>query len=288
MVESGRIRILTDSASDIPKSIIDQFKIGVLPIYVTINRQQFLDDGTVNLEWFYKQLASISSKPKTAAPSPQEFLRAFRNLTAEGAQVIIGLFASASISSIFDHATIAARDFDAASVHIIDTQQISMGLGWIVIAVAEAIQAGAMVDEITMLVQDLRKRTIVLGVLASMDYLHRSGRVGWTAAYMGDILNVKPIISFFQGEAKSVGKVRTRLRALDEVMAIMKTKAPLERLAILHSNADEKSISHLKALMIPYTQTMRVPLVNVGSVFASHVGPGCLGVACVSARNNAL
>ena len=159
MVESGRIRILTDSVSDLPKSLVDQYNIGVVPISVTINEKQILDDGTLDRDWFYAQLASISSKPKTAAPSPQEFIRAFRKLTAEGAQVIIGLFASASISSIFNHATIAARDFDGAAVHLIDTQQISMGLGWVVVSVAEALQNGATFDDITQLVYDLRKRT---------------------------------------------------------------------------------------------------------------------------------
>ena len=178
MVESERIRILADSVSDIPKTTIIKHKIGILPIYVSVDQQHFLDDGTVDREWFYKQLTSVSVKPKTAAPSPEEIIHAFDHLFSDGAQVIVGLFASASISSIFDIATIAARDFDPARIHIIDTGHISMGLGWIVVSVAEAKQAGATVDEIELLVKDLRKRTVVFGVLNSMDYLHRSGRVG--------------------------------------------------------------------------------------------------------------
>ena len=286
MVESGRIRILTDSVSDIPKSLVEQYNIGILPIYITLDQKQILDDGKLDRDWFYTQLASISSKPKTAAPSPEEFLSAFRKLTAEGAQIIFGLFASASLSSIFNHATIAAREFDSAAIYLIDTQQISMGLGWVVISVAEALQSGAVVEDIKNLVHDLRKRTYVLGVLDSMNYLHKSGRVGWTAAYMGDMLRIKPVISFYQGEARLIRKVRSRIKAIQHIAVILESKGSLERLAILHSNADKRSMSHLKTLLAPYTQSLNVPLVNIGSVFASHVGPGCLGVAFVRASNH--
>jgi DegV family protein with EDD domain len=282
MDNSGHIRILTDSDADIPRHLVERYKIGILPIYVTVNQQQILVDGTTNHTWFYHQLASISSKPKTAVPSPQEFLRAFRKLTADGAQVIIGLFASASVSSIFDHANLAAREFTEASVRLIDTQQISMGLGWIVIMAAEALQRGASVEDIQHLVDDLQKRTYVFGVLDSMDYLHRSGRVGWTAAYMGDILKIKPVITFYEGEAKLLRKVRTRLRAMEQVVAILQSKNPFARLAILHSNADAQSLSRFRDLVEPLAGGLHVPVVNIGPVFASHVGPGCLGVACVT------
>ena len=114
-----------------------------------------------------------------------------------------------------------------------------------------------------------------------MDYLHKSGRVGWTAAYMGDILRVKPVIAFYQGEAQLIRKVRSQYRALEHVVTIIESRGPIERLAVLYSNADMTSISRLQELLSSYTQSMFVPLVNIGSVFASHVGPGCLGVACV-------
>ncbi len=281
MAESARIRILTDSVSDIHKSFVDQYNIGIIPIHITLNDKQILDDGTLDRDWFYSQLATISSKPKTADPSSEEFIRAFRKLTAEGAEVIIGLFASASLSSIFNQATIAVRDFDAVAIHLIDTQQISMGFGWIVVSVAEALQTGATVEDITQLVSELRNRTYVFSVLDSIAYLRNSGRVGWTAAYVGDMLRIKPVISFFRGEVRLVRKVRSRLRAFEHVVTLMKSRGPFERLAILHSNADKVLISRFKELLAPYIQSLRVPLVKIGSVFASHVGPGCLGVACV-------
>jgi DegV family protein with EDD domain len=281
MVESGRIRIITDSVSDLPKSVVDQYNIEIIPIYVTINEENVLDDGSLDRDWFYNQLTAISSKPRTAAPSPQEFLQAYRRLTAEGAQDIIGLFASASISSIFNHATIAAREFNGADIHLIDAQQITMGLGWIIVLVAEALQNGATVNDITELVHDLRKRTYVLGVLDSMDYLHKSGRVGWTSAYVGDFLKVKPVISFHQGEAKLVSKIRSHSRALEHVVNLVKTWGPVERLSILHSNAESVVVARMQELLSIYLSSMSIPIINVSSIFASHVGPGCVGVAFV-------
>jgi DegV family protein with EDD domain len=281
MVESGRIRIITDSVSDLPKSVVDQYNIKLIPIYVTINDKNIRDEGTLDTDWFYKQLSTISSKPKTAAPSPQEFLQAYRKLAAEGARDIIGLFASASISSIFNHATIAAQEFYGADIHLIDTQQISMGLGWIIVLVAQALQNGATIEDITELVDDLRKRTYVLGVLDSIDYLHKSGRVGWTSAYMGDILRIKPVISFHQGEAKLVRKIRSQSKALKYVVDMIESWGSVEQLSILHSNAKPELVARMQALLSTYMVSMSIPVVKIGSVFASHVGPGCVGVAFV-------
>jgi DegV family protein with EDD domain len=281
MAESDCIRILTDCVSDIPKEYVDRYRIGILPLYLSLDDKQILDDGTLDREWFYEELNTIKSKPKTAVPSPQEFIRAYSSLVDQGAKDIIGLFASASISSILNHAILAAREFDRASIHLIDTKQISMGLGWLVISAAEALQTGCGVDEIIQLVREMRERTYVLGVLDSMDYLHRSGRVGWTAAYMGDILSIKPVISFYLGEAQLLRKARSRSKALNHIIHVIETKGSIERLSLLHSNAHPAIISRLETLLIPYVKNLDVPLISIGSVFASHVGPGCLGVAFI-------
>lgn len=284
MNESERVRVLTDRVSDIPAHLVEKHRIHVIPIYVTVNQEQLLDDGTISPDWYISQLATIKSKPKTAAPSPREFTNAFHQLVAEGAKEIVAFFASANMSSIYNHAKIAASEFTGIRIHIMDTQQISMGSGWLVLKAAEALQSGVAVDDVLHLVQDARKRTVVLGVLDSLDYLHKSGRVGWASAYVGDILKIKPLISFQKGEAQLIGKVRTHKRALKHIVDVIQAWLPAEKLAILHSGADQKSISRLKEKVKNCIELTDIPVVNVGPAFASHVGPKCLGLACVSVR----
>jgi DegV family protein with EDD domain len=277
----NQIRIITDSVADLPRAIVDQLGIKVLPAYLVLGENSYLDDDTLDHAWFYDELMRLSEAPRTAAPPPDEFLKAYEELAAEGAEDIIGLFAAAKMSSINNHATIAARQFESARTHIIDTEQVSMGIGWLVISAAEAAARGASVEEVCALVENMRSRSRVLGVLDSLEHLRRSGRVAWAVAGTVNLLQIKPMISFAHSEARLVGRVRTRRRALQNLVDLVREAAPLERLAILHSRPDPDAIADLQAALAPYAPEQPLMVVEIGPVFGTHVGPRCLGVAFV-------
>jgi len=132
-----RVRILTDSAADLPQAYVTRFQIGVVPIHVSLNGEAHLDDGTLDLDWFYRELSHLRVPPTTAAPAPQEFTRAYAQLAAEGAEEIIAIVTASTLSSLHDHAQIAARKFREARGHVVDGTQVSMGLGWLVVRAAE-------------------------------------------------------------------------------------------------------------------------------------------------------
>lgn len=278
-----RIRIITDSLSDIPSEIARNLGIKVVPIYLFVNGKSYCDDGTLDHNWFYASLTQGRGLPQTAAPPAQEIFRAYQSLVEEGAEQIIGLFMASHLSSLVTNARLAAQELQGASVHIFETGQVSMGIGWMAIAAAEAAQRGATVAEIETLVTDLRKRTMVIGVLSSLEHLRRGGRIGWAQATFGDMLQIKPLIIFREGEARLLGQVRTYHRALHWLVDWVAGVAPLERLAFLHSHLDPAIVAQLCADFSPYVPDAEVLLVEVGPIFSTHVGPNGVGVALIRA-----
>lgn len=279
----GHIRIVTDGVADIPPHLIEQFKIKVVPIYLLMGQTSHLVGVSANYGWFYRELLTSDVMPKTAAPAPAEFLQAYQDLVAEGARDIIGLFASANVSSLYNHAVLAAQQLTGATVHVFDTGQVSMGIGWVVLMAAEAVARGASLAEIKALIGQACARAVVLGMLDSPEYLRRSGRVSWAAAKLVSLLQIKPMIAFADGEAQLIGRVRTHQRALQHMVDTVMTMAPLQKLAVLHAHADPAVVTRLSEALAPYAPDPSLMVVEVGPIFGAHVGPGAVGVALVRA-----
>ena len=276
-----RVRILTDSAADVPQGYVTRFQLGVVPIHVSLNGETRLDDATLDRDWFYRELPQMRVPPTTAAPAPQEFARAYAQLVAEGAEEIIAIVTASTLSSLHDHALIAALEFSEARVHVVDGKQVSMGLGWLVVRAAELLADGVPVPQIIHQVMSLRARTRILGVIDSIDYLRRSGRVGWISSGVANLLSIKPLIVLERGEVRQLGRLRTHRRGLQSVVLQAKNAFPLERLAILHSGASAASVAQLEDEFSALLPKLEIPVVKVGPAFAAHVGPGCVGVASV-------
>ncbi len=280
----SHIRLITDSVADLPYDIAQQFHIQVVPVHVALGEQSYLDDAAFNREWFYQALTQGTVFPSTAAPSPHEFLKAYQQLVAEGAEHIIVLFAADKISSIQTHAQIAAQQVATARVHIVDTEQISMGIGWLVQLAAETVARGASVAEVVSLVTTARHRTQVLGLLDSAQHLQRGGRVSWATARFVELLQIKPLLSFANGEAQLMGRVRTYHRAFAHLVNLITQRAPLERVAVIHSRAEPQWIMRLQQALFPLTLEKHIRVIEIGPVFGTHVGARCLGVAFVRAE----
>ena len=278
------MRILTDSAADLLQAYVTRFQNGVVPIHVSVNGETRLDDGTLDLDWFYGELSHLQVPPTTAAPAPQEFTRVYAQLASEGAEGIIAILVASTLSSLHDYALIAAGEFKEARVHVVDVTQVSMGLGWLVVRAAELLADGTPVPQIIHQVMSLRERTRILGVIDSIDYLRRSGRVGWISTAVANVLSIKPLIVLERGEVRLSGRVRTHRRGLQAVVLQAQSAFPLERLAILHSGASAASVAQLEDEFSALLPRLEISVVNVGPAFATHVGPGCVGVAFITSE----
>jgi len=280
----GRIvRLITDSVADIPQTLVRQFDIKVLPITLTLGDKTYHEDDAFDRGWFYRALSRRNGDFTTAAPPPQDFLRAYTSMAAEGAEIVMGIFTAGSVSSICNHARIAARACSQVRVHVIDSRQISMGTGWLVICAAELLEGGKSVTQVLDALKEIRQRTLVVGVLNSLDYLQRSGRIGRVTRYMADFMRVKPLIAFEQGEAQLLSRVRTYGRAIEHLIERVAERQPFTRLALLHSRARGDTIARLHADLSSLDDQREIPVIDVGAVFATHIGPGGLGVAMIQA-----
>ncbi|MGC9521478.1 MAG: DegV family protein [Anaerolineae bacterium] len=278
------MRIVTDSVADLTPSDVARHQVKVQPAYLVLNGATYKDDGTLDRDWFYRQLADAAVAPTTAAPAPEEFLSTYRTLADEGAEDAIVLAAASSVSSIYDHALVAANWFSGRMcIHVVDTMQVSMGVGWMVKEVAEWVEQQVPVADILERVTGLRARTQVLGLLDSISYLRRSGRVGWVAGGFASLLRIKPLFAFEQGAARLFARVRTHARGRAVLLQRISRLRPFRRIAILHSGADAAAISWLRDELRALDGDLSMPVVEIGAAFATHVGPGCLGVAVVSA-----
>ncbi|HEY73602.1 MAG TPA: DegV family protein [Thermoflexia bacterium] len=270
-----------------PPEVAARLRITVVPAYVQVANRSYRDvpsegvpsEGFSRKE-FYAQLPAMSSMPTTAVPPAHEFTSAYRSLTDE-ADEVIAIVVSASLSGMYNVAHLGAQDAPELKVHVVDSGQISMGLGWMVVAAAEAAAEGQSAQEILALVEDIKSRVRVYAMLDTLEYMRRSGRVSWARAKAAQILRIKPIVEVLLGKVHNVGQVRTRRRAIERLVELVRAHAPLERLAILHTYAPE--VDDLCERLIDLCPSMQTFTVAVTTIIGAHVGPRGLGVAVVTA-----
>ncbi|MCX7680649.1 MAG: DegV family protein, partial [Anaerolineae bacterium] len=234
-----KVRIVTDSTSDVPSGVAEQLHITVVPAYVQIGNQSYRDaPGGLSREDFYARLPTFPVPPTTAVPPAHEFAQVYRALSAEADEVITIVLAT-SLSGMYSVARLGAKEVPEVKVHVVDSGQITMGLGWMVIAAAEAAARGESAAEILAMLEQMKPRVRVYAALDTLEYLRRSGRVGWARARAAALLNIKPLIEVVEGKVRDAGRTRTRQRALDKLVELIRALGPLERLAIIHTCAPD-------------------------------------------------
>jgi DegV family protein with EDD domain len=175
---------------------------------------------------------------------------------------------------------VGAREVTGARIAVVDSAQVTMGYGWLVVAAAEAAQGGASYEEILALVEEMKPRMRVLAALGTLEYLYRGGRVSWVRALVGTLLRIKPILEIRTGQINLVERVRTTRNALSRLLALVQDLGPLERAVVLHTNAPDLASGFADELQKMDPSWTRI-IAQAGVTIASHAGPGAVGVACV-------
>lgn len=276
------VKIITDSTSDIPAELVEKLGITVVPSYVMFGTESYRDGVELSRNQFYEKLVSTRDIPTTAAPPPAIYQEVYRQL-AEETEEMVSIHLAARYSGIYNSAAVAAQGVSGTRIAVIDSDQVTMGYGWLVVAAAEAAQCGASYDEIVALVQGMKPRTRVLAALGTLEYLHRGGRVDWIRAMVGTLLRIKPIVEVRMGEINLVERARTLGRSLGRLLVLVQELGPLERAIVLHTNAPNLASSFADELQRVNPDWVRL-IEQAGVTIASHAGPGAVGVACVTAQ----
>ena len=272
--------IVTDSTADITPEMTAQWGIRVIPAILVVEGQSYEDGQGLSRREFYERLPAMQQVPTTASPPVSRFEATYRQLLETGYDAVVSIHVSSTLSSIYDMACLGARPF-GERVRVIDSEQLTLGIGFQALAAAEAAAQGASLDEIAARVADTRRRVRVYAMLDTLEYVRRSGRVGWARARIGALLRIKPFVEVRDGRVLDLGKARTRRKGIDHLLDLLKGLGSLERLAILHTNAEADAQAF--AERITWEHPPDPPVINVTTVIGTHVGPNGLGFAAVLA-----
>jgi DegV family protein with EDD domain len=278
------IRIVTDSACDVPEALARELNITVVPVYINIGDDSYLEGVELPRHTFYQQLPGYKSYPTTAAPAVGAFAETYKRLAAEGATEIISIHVASKLSAILNAARLGAEAQNAVPILLFDSQQITLGAGLLIILAAEMAAAGHSSGEIITMLEERVKRAYVFGMLDALEALRRSGRVNWAQFGLGTLLQLKPVMMIHQGAVSVVAKIRTRKRSIEHALKMVAELGPFERLAILHVNAPEaaeflrQQSGHLFPIGQPPITAEITPAIGI------HLGLGAIGFACITQK----
>jgi DegV family protein with EDD domain len=274
------VRIVTDSACDLPESICADLGIEVVPLTIRFGEREYVDRKELTTDAFWRELATSSVLPETSAPSVGAFEETFHKLSDDGADAIVCINLSARLSATMQSAQLAAKALDGRTpVEIIDSLNASMGIGNLVLHAARRARDGAGLDDIVSEVDARKARQHVFAALDTLEFLRKGGRIGGAQAMLGSMLSIKPIISVTDGAVEPAGRVRTRSKALrfliDQIPA-----GKVELISVLHANAPD--LDEFLAMLTPAVPDAEVTVGTIGPVIGVHTGPRVMGIAWVN------
>ncbi len=276
------VRIVTDSTCDLPAETIARYGIGVIPLYINVGRQGFLDGIDITRQEFYQKLPTFPEHPTTAAPSPQKFRAMYDAFADEGATEVMSIHISVALSATVDVARVAAQETTSTLVTVFDSQQLSLGTGFLVETAAKMAAAGCSTADIFAALNKQIKHSHVFAALDTLEFLKRSGRMNRYIAGLATLLQIKPILTMHNGKP-GTERVRTRERATQRLIEMLAAIGPLERLAIVHTHAPDR-VAELRTRAAHLLPQDNVLVEDITPVIGVHIGPGAVGFAAVGAE----
>ena len=276
-----KIGIVTDSAADLPTSLVEQWNISVIPCYVNYGGQSYADDGIdlIRSE-FYQQLPTINPFPTTAAPSPGVAEQILREALA-AVDHLIAVHVPETLSGTLNAVRLGAKAIDSERITIVDSQMLSFAQGLQAIKAAEVAQETGNIEAVLNALQDMRSQQRLFAVIASLEHLKQSGRVNTLVASFGSLLQIKPLIAVEKSEVQSVARVRTFKKSIRKLQDILTELSPLEYIAVLHIQNMEMAQQFQRDVQHLVPEQSEIPIVEVGPTIGTHLGPGSIGFTAI-------
>ena len=275
------IRIVTDSTADLPTEVVEANRITVVPLTVLFGDEALRDGVDITSEQFFERLVRARELPTTSQPSAGAFREAYERLVADGATEILSIHVSGKLSGTLESARQGAEGIEDVRIVHVDSQVTTLALGMAVVAAAEAVEDGATLDEARARVEEQLRRTHTFFLVDTLEYLYRGGRIGRAAQIAGTMLQVKPLLALQDGEVKPVARVRTRPKAIEEMLRRVAALLPAELMMAAHATTtdDLELVAGRMRALAPHARLLTG---RVGPVVGVHAGPGLLAVAVVS------
>ena len=277
------IRITTDSTCDLPKDLVEKHNIGVLPLIVTLGDEEFDDDGiNVTQDKIFDFVLQNNVLPKTAARSIPDFVDFFDDMLKTADEIIhIGI--GADLSSCYRNAYLAKDELESEKIHIIDSKNLSLGTGNLVVEAAKMVQQGFSSDEIIKKINYLVDRNQSSFMVEKLDYLYKGGRVSAFTFSIGAMLKIKPklqvIDGVIQNTGKDIGPLKMILKKyIDSTLTKFKPLENGETVFLAHTIHDESLLKFVMDYIESKGVFAEIRENYAGSVITSHCGPNTLGI----------
>jgi len=279
------VRVVTDSTADLPVEVAQELDIAVVPLLVLFGDEVYRDGVDLSTDEFFQRLTTSPVLPTTSQPSVGAFQETYARVAAETKE-IVSVHISARVSGTCESALQASESLSGSPrIEVVDSRSTSMGLGFQVMAAARAARAGASLEEVAAVARSVGRRHLLLALLETLEYLRRGGRIGRAQAYLGSVLNLKPLLTLSDGEVHPVARVRTRTRALDQMFQRAMAHGDIEQVAVIHGTTPDDA-DMLAQRVREHLSDVPVHVGRLGPALGVHGGPGIIGMVVVRAEKD--
>jgi DegV family protein with EDD domain len=274
VVMPRKVALVTDSTSDLPPRLAADREIAVVPLTVSIDGTDHLDGVDIQTAEFYRRLTASRGVATTSQPSPGRFAETYERLLADH-EAVLSLHLSSDMSGTVASATQAANEVAPERITVVDTRFVSVALGLITLAAAEALDQGASATEAWQRVRPLAGEMRVYVVVGTLEYLRRGGRIGRAGALVGSMLQIKPVITVSEGQVAPLERVRTAQKALARVIELARGNGERLCAAVVHGANPGPAQTLAAAIEAQCESLLFTPM---GPVVGAHAGPDLAGV----------
>jgi DegV family protein with EDD domain len=272
------VKIVTDSGSDLPTEIAQNLGITIVPVYIYFGDQGYRDEVDISPDELYKRLIEGPIHPTTTQPMPVDFANVYQELS-EATDSIVSIHLGSKVSGTYNSA-VQGKEMAQTKCHIevVDSSNLSMGLGLIAMAAARIAQAGGSLEQVMEETKKAMDRVQILGLLDTLKYLLAGGRITKARATVGSLLGVKPMLTLRDGELVQASLARTYPKGMDRLYEFAKNTANLQEVAIVQSTMPEEADT-LKKRISSIIAEDKIHLARLGAGLGVHGGPGTIIVA---------
>lgn len=278
------IQIVTDSSAHLPLEDRQKHQIAVVPLKTIFGTTVYRDEVDLTNEQFYQMLPHAKEHPTTSQPSAGEFEQVYKPFLDAGKE-IVSLHLSSKLSGTYASACAAKQELEnqfkkTLPISIVDTPWLSMALGLLVIAAAQAAEAGQSRDQVVATIQAIIPRLNLIFIVDTLEYLRRGGRIGGARAMVGTLLNVKPMLEIKGGLVEPLEQPRSRAKAIARLMEILAERSAQRPLhvAVLHADARNDAEEVAQQVRAQY-ECREFYIAEIGPAIGVHSGPNALGLA---------
>ncbi len=279
----SKVAIVTDSTAYLPAELTRSLNIFSVPLQLIWGEETYRDGVDITPEQFYTRLPDAKVLPTTSQPSPAAFRAIYEQLLEEGYDVL-SVHISSKLSGTMDSAIQARQTFPGARIELVDSLSTSIVMGFAILEAARAAQQGASLGECRVIVEKSLQNSKIFFLVSTLEYLRRGGRIGGAQAFVGTVLNLKPILELRDGRIEAVERVRTLAKAQDRLLEIFHQqigdRRPV-RIGVVHANAPAEADQMVKraSALFSVNDVRETVVTPVSPVIGTHTGPGCIGLA---------